>query len=62
MPIICKLRHRTTATRRAVAALDDSQAKLWRHKCAACAYEQGIADGMRQAVAEIEKQITATGR
>ena len=62
MPTPCKLPHRVVATQKAVKALRDSQAGPQRHKCAACAYEQGIADGMRRATAEIEKQIAATGR
>ena len=62
MPATCKLPHRGTATRQAVQSLSDSQAGWRRHKCAACAYEQGLADGMRRAVAEIKKQIIATGR
>jgi hypothetical protein len=33
-----------------IANLPESQAGAWRHRCAACAYEVGVADGLKAAL------------
>ena len=52
---ICERPHRSPHTVESVRALDDSQKIKWRHKCAACAYEQGRADGLAEAAREAGK-------
>lgn len=59
---LCRRDHRTQVTRAAIKNIDDSQRSFWRHKCAACAYEQGVADGMRRAAAEVTRLADASGR
>ena len=51
----CKRWHRSKKTLVAVTALDESQRSYWRHKCASCAYEQGVADGLAEAAREAGK-------
>ncbi len=39
--------------------LDKSQREPWRHRCAACAYERGLADGLRRAARRLRlEQMT----
>ena len=44
------------STRQGVSHVATSQSSAWRHKCAACAYEAGIAEGKRQTLAQGEKE------
>lgn len=55
----CTKAHTSQVTREGVTHLAESQQSYWRHKCAACAYEAGVAEGKRQALAEAER--TARG-
>jgi len=45
----CYRPHENVSTREGVSHLGESQKSYWRHKCAACAYEAGIAEGMKRA-------------
>jgi hypothetical protein len=49
----CK--HQRQAPREVLDRLPDSQAGTGRHKCAVCAYEAGIQEGLRRAVRALEK-------
>jgi hypothetical protein len=50
----CTRSHTSQVTREGVSHLAISQKSYWRHKCAACAYEAGLAEGKRQALAQAE--------
>ena len=51
---ICRRAHRSQQTIDTVEALTRSQKIKWRHKCAACAYEQGVADGLAETARAVE--------
>ena len=36
----------------------DSQARDWRHKCGACAYDQGYNDGLEAAANRVSEMFT----
>jgi hypothetical protein len=52
-PSVCKRKH--DGPKNIWDSLPDSQAGPQRHKCAACAYEEGIREGVRRAQRAIEK-------
>lgn len=43
----CKIDHSGTAPKK-LANLPESQRGHWRHRCAACAYQMGLEDGIRK--------------
>lgn len=45
---VCRKRHQSPRTEGVVSNLNDSQRGARRHKCAACAYEEGLAEGLRR--------------
>jgi hypothetical protein len=58
MPHTCQRTH-SPVTVRALANVAHSQRSPQRHKCAACAYEQGRQDGYQEGLAEARKLINA---
>lgn len=61
----CSKDHSGSLPRARIEVLATSQRDFWRHKCAACAYEVGRADGaraeaaLRQRVRTLESQLEA---
>lgn len=49
----CTINHHGQTTQK-LADLPESQAGFWRHRCAACAYDLGVEEGMRRLKAENE--------
>ena len=48
----CRKRHRSHQTQSVDwERFEESQRYPWRHKCAACAYEQGLTEGLRRGAA-----------
>lgn len=45
----CTIDHEAGVPAKAIAALPESQAGSFRHRCAACAYQLGVEDGLRMA-------------
>jgi len=54
----CKIDHSGRVPKK-IADLPESQAGHWRHRCAACAYEAGLADGERRGAAKTRERIKA---
>ena len=45
----CTIDHEAKVPAKAIAALPESQAGSFRHRCAACAYQLGVEHGLRTA-------------
>jgi hypothetical protein len=62
MPLTCTKAHNEERMANELSALRESQSKVWRHKCAACAYEKGVEHGkeLGRREAERERHQTAT--
>jgi flagellar biosynthesis/type III secretory pathway protein FliH len=56
---ICTKRHQSQRTQNAMVQVAESQRSFWRHKCAACAYEEGFDEGVKQGLAQALAAIQA---
>ncbi len=50
---VCERNHEFVIGKVDWSAIMDSQREPWRHKCAACAYEQGYRDAIRAATGNL---------
>ena len=56
--ISCQKGHDFVTERVDWGHIPESQANQWRHKCAACAYEQGYRDAMAEAAESMKNMFT----
>ena len=55
--ILEECKHGNQAARDILDKLPDSQAGTGRHKCAVCAYEAGVLEGVRRATTKLEEML-----
>jgi hypothetical protein len=55
----CEKSHEGNVPTGRLSHLAESQAGPWRHRCAACAYEMGVADGLK---ASLKPRLLKGGR